>query len=264
LEKPHINLLYTCTKSISDLSCISDSRQIGPYRFKGYRTALKFLIKSYVKKSSLILDAGCGEGWLLLDMNAQGIGLDINRENIRKANKAKKKRMLNNLHFIVADICHIPLLAYEIFDVIICCDVLEHVKESELAISELSLYLKKEGKFLITTSNSLNPIMLLDKMLPAKISNIILRALGENYYSRTGRYNPYNLQQTLNKYKLYGSNILMFASPPFAFLFSRRVKIPIPILIVGRVMFYIWIVFDKMTNHFLKCLKECILVIATK
>jgi len=265
LEKHHKSLLYTrASKSVNDLFFISNSRQIGPYRFKGYRAALKFLIKSYVKKPSLILDAGCGDGWLLLDANTQGIGLDVNRENIRKANKAKKKRMINNLHFIVADICHIPLLEHEIFDVIVCCDALEHVKESELAISELSSYLKKKGKFLITTSNSLNPIMLLDRMLPTKISNTILLTLGEKYYPRTRRYNPYNLQQTVNRYKLRVCKLFMFASPPFAFLFSRRAKTLIPILIVGRAMFYIWIAFDKMTNHFLKYLKECILVIATK
>jgi 2-polyprenyl-3-methyl-5-hydroxy-6-metoxy-1,4-benzoquinol methylase len=205
-------------------------------------------------------------GWLIscvLHKKAQGLGLDIDRYNIQRAKRNQNDNELDNLSLIVSDICHLPLLR-ENFSVIVCCDVLEHVKSSERAIAELAASLKKGGKLFITTSNSYNPIMFLDQMLPRQILDRIMLTLSQSWYPRTRRDNPWSLQQKLNKYNLMVEKLIMLAAPPFAPLFHSEMQIPIRLLIVGRLLFYFWVIFDKLTNHFLKFLKEIILIIAVK
>jgi 2-polyprenyl-3-methyl-5-hydroxy-6-metoxy-1,4-benzoquinol methylase len=170
-----------------------ESWNLVSYKYPFYRSKLYSLFQLYVKESSAVLDAGCGDrGGYLFDvpMNVQGIGLDIDRENIKKAAERTKSLRLDNVSFLVGDLQKMPFNE-DVFDVVICCDVLEHVEDAEEAIGGLASALKKDGRLLICTSNALNPAMVIDRMIPKKFSTVIIHGLGgTHHYERTRRFNP--------------------------------------------------------------------------
>lgn len=236
--------------------------RLGSYKYPMYRSKLHSLFKLYVRKSGLVLDAGCGDkgGYLhTMSTNIQGVGLDIKRTNIERLAKKSKNLHFHNLSFLVGDLEKIPFRK-NIFDVIICCDVLEHVNDSEKGIKELASSLKKGGKLLTSTSNAFNPAMFVDGILPKKVSYEINRRFGVFHYERTYRLNPWNIVEKLKRYGFKVEKLLMSGYPPIGrpwiYHFSK-IKPP--------KIFYLWIVFDKLTNFgFLRKFKENILVDCSK
>jgi 2-polyprenyl-6-hydroxyphenyl methylase/3-demethylubiquinone-9 3-methyltransferase len=236
---------------------------LGPYKYPFYRSKLYSLFQVYVKESSAVLDAGCGDrgGYLFdLPMNVQGIGLDVDRENIKKAAEMAKSLRLDNVSFLVGDIQKMPFHE-DVFDVVICCDVLEHVKDAEKAIEGLASALKKDGRLLICTSNAFNPAMFIDGMILKKFSTVIIHALGgTHHYQRTRRFNPWNLVNKLNEYGLKIEKLLMFGYPPIGrpwIYHYSKIKPPF--------IFHFWITFDKLTKaRFLKKFKEEMLIVGKK
>ncbi len=108
-------------------------------------------------KKAMILDAGCGEGGLILWMRSLGyenvFGVENSEEQIEAAKrlrilgieKARLKEFLKNKK--------------EIYDTIFLKDVIEHFdKEEALAILEMAFTsLKKGGKLIIQTPNAESP-----------------------------------------------------------------------------------------------------------
>lgn len=108
-------------------------------------------------KKAMILDAGCGEGGLILWMRSLGyenvFGVENSEEQIEAAKrlgilgieKARMKEFLKNKK--------------EIYDTIFLKDVIEHFdKEEALAILEMAFTsLKKGGKLIIQTPNAESP-----------------------------------------------------------------------------------------------------------
>lgn len=201
---------------------------------------LRAHMEKYLKNSNVVLDAGCGPKTRYfsdLPQNVYGIGLDINRENVEKAKKAGT----GNTSWLVGSLQNFPFTE-EVFDLIVCSDVLEHVKEPHKAIKELAMVLRKGGTLLITTTNVLNPEMFIDTRFP-KISSMIIKRFGlGQFFERTYRFNPWTLTNEFGKYGLM-VNLHMFGDPPigepwlFHFLGLKPPKI-----------YYVWIVFDKLTN----------------
>lgn len=83
----------------------------------------------YIKKNSEILsvaDFGCGAGMLLFCLaqkypNIQFYGIDINKQNIEKANLIAQKYKMNNIRFIGEDIKNIETIDVKEIDMIIGC-----------------------------------------------------------------------------------------------------------------------------------------------
>lgn len=232
---------------------------LGSYEYPLYRGKLQVLFEECIIKSRLILDAGCGPKgryFSILPPNAWGVGLDIDRENTLKA---KKMNTLSNISFITADIQNLPFVE-NAFDLIVCCDVIEHVKERHKAVKELASVLREKGTLLISTSNMLNPAMFIDTLLPNTVSDKIIRRFnGHFYYERSYRFNPWSLVKKLRECGLF-VKLMPFGYPPIGrpWLYEYSVqKLP-------RI-FYLWIVFDKLSNiGFLRKFKETIVVIARK
>jgi len=238
---------------------------LGSYKYPFYQSQLKILAKSHIKKSFLILDAGCGpDGGYLTDipLDAQGVGLDVSRRNIENSIKITKENGKNKPSFIIGDIEKMPF-PNDAFDVIICQDVLEHVKGKENAISEIIFSLKRGGKMLISTTNGLNPEMFVDDILPKNVSNGIISALGidcSSFYKRQGRLNPWNTRKILVRHGIRVKKILMTGFPtigrPWMYAYSQ-IKPPI--------IFHLWIFFNKLTDiRFFENFKENIIVVAEK
>ena len=96
---------------------------------------------------SSVLDAGCGDGqysFYLAKLNpsADITAYDINKHQIEQ-NKIKGKGV-KNIEFIQKDLTEIEDL--EIFDLIVCIDVLEHIQNDKGVIELLYKALKKGGK----------------------------------------------------------------------------------------------------------------------
>jgi ubiquinone biosynthesis O-methyltransferase len=115
---------------------------------------LNFVINEINKKfqknkKTTILDFGCGVGPISFPLACLGYniyGLDIDQKSIDLANKKNK---FKNIKFEKKNIKDITKL----FDVIISTQVLEHIKNPEHILIELSKKLKKEGIMIITIPN---------------------------------------------------------------------------------------------------------------
>ena len=107
-----------------------------------------------------VLDLGCGDGALTYLMAKIGgtitgvdnneLGVSLARENIENARNSEKLKY----DFIVASAYELPLPDNS-FDIIACCEVIEHVQNPEKLIEEACRVLKPSGKFILTTPHRL-------------------------------------------------------------------------------------------------------------
>jgi 2-polyprenyl-3-methyl-5-hydroxy-6-metoxy-1,4-benzoquinol methylase len=92
-----------------------------------------------------IVDLGCGDGRLIYPLYKKGllekakdvVGVDISRERINRLSK--------NIPFvkgIVSDASYVKELADNSFDIVVCSQVIEHVKDDNKLISEIRRILK--------------------------------------------------------------------------------------------------------------------------
>lgn len=118
-----------------------------------HRQRLDAIVDSMPRHNGLkILDAGCGEGHLISKLHEKNpsnnyYGIDTTEVAIEKAKKrcffAEFSMMdLNNIHFEDG-----------FFDVVITTEVLEHVYDYKLAISEMKRVLVKNGFLIVTFPN---------------------------------------------------------------------------------------------------------------
>ena len=102
----------------------------------------KLISNLNLKEASTILDAGCGNGFLMKslkekNMNLQFSGLDILEESVKYA-----KQLNKDCKFIVGSVQAIPLKENSV-DLIICSEVIEHLNNPEKALEEIKRTTKK-------------------------------------------------------------------------------------------------------------------------
>ena len=120
---------------------------------------IKF-IKDTLKKKSInsirnlkILDIGCGGGILcepLARLGAKVTGIDENKKAIEAAKEHSKK---NKLKINYKALSYDEIKLNEKFDVILSMEVLEHIDDIGILISNSKKLLKKNGIFLGSTIN---------------------------------------------------------------------------------------------------------------
>ena len=105
-------------------------------------------------KKLKILDIGCGGGLLSEPLSKLGAiitGIDPSKENIEVA-KLHSKEMNLNIEYIHA--AHENLgLKNNTYDVLVCMEVVEHLKDINLFIKSCSKLVKKNGVMFIATIN---------------------------------------------------------------------------------------------------------------
>ncbi len=138
---------------------------VNPCRFTYYHNAVKNTLKMD-PTGKTALDVGCGGGILAEEFAAAGFkvtGIDPSENSLHTAREHAKLNGLDidylqgtgeNLQF-----------ADNSFDVVYCCDVLEHVRDLPKCISEIVRVLKPGGAFFYDTFNR-NP---LSKLIVIKI-----------------------------------------------------------------------------------------------
>ena len=106
---------------------------------KFYRKLIKEAEKT---KPGKILDAGCGEGFTLEKLRKKGIGEYL--EGIDSLEEAIEigKEIHPELNLKTADIYKLPY-ADNSFDLVICTEVLEHLRHPEKALEEIRRVTKK-------------------------------------------------------------------------------------------------------------------------
>lgn len=114
----------------------------------------KFLINNFFSnlissikslKIESILDAGCGEGFTMNKLEENGIGKKIEGIEYEKDAINFGKKLFPNLIIKQGSIYKLPYRNRS-FDVVICTEVLEHLKEPAKAITEM---LRVSKKYLI-------------------------------------------------------------------------------------------------------------------
>jgi len=101
----------------------------------------------------MILNVGCGYGGLevaLWEHRAKPLGCDINKRFIKIAKLRGQTFAQNELPFLLCDGHKLPFRD-EIFDVVACLAVLEHVTESYIVVKEMIRVLKHGGYVFIKT-----------------------------------------------------------------------------------------------------------------
>ena len=119
------------------------------------------LIKDYLKPNSKILDVGSDVGINTLNLakllpNCDFTGIEPNVRGVKKANALKHKLKVDNIIFVEGDGTKTDF-EDEIFDAIICEQVIEHVDKQKELIKEIFRILKKRGMLFITAPNKMFP-----------------------------------------------------------------------------------------------------------
>jgi ubiquinone/menaquinone biosynthesis C-methylase UbiE len=105
-----------------------------------------------VGRQDVLIDIGCGSGVQMKEIGKNGyslaIGIDVNLNAIRFA----RERSLPDTEFIIADAQYLPIKSSSA-DKIVCAEIIEHLKSSQLLVNEIDRVLKHGGAVVITTPN---------------------------------------------------------------------------------------------------------------
>jgi len=123
--------------------------------------SLAFIVNA-VTKNSTVLDVGCAYGyigeWLNKNKKCTIYGIDIDSEALSYVKRAGYYSDLFNIDLDYTDKCHEEFLRFNalndnLFDFIICADVLEHLKDPTHALEIISSKLKLSGQIVISIPN---------------------------------------------------------------------------------------------------------------
>jgi 2-polyprenyl-3-methyl-5-hydroxy-6-metoxy-1,4-benzoquinol methylase len=104
------------------------------------------------------LDAACGVGnniRTLLQISNSICAIDRSQSAI-EFGKHRYKQDASSLDFYLGDLDKMPFPS-DTFDVVVCTEALEHVKDIDLVVGELCRVLKPQGRIIISFQNYLNP-----------------------------------------------------------------------------------------------------------
>ena len=121
-----------------------------------YRKTIKILDPIVKSKILKILDYGCGVGTLdfyLANMGHSVVGVDISPKAISICKKsAKAIGVSNNTEFKMVNSISGK------FDLIICSEVLEHLKNDYLTVHKLSKLLNRKGRIIVSVPSTNAPL----------------------------------------------------------------------------------------------------------
>lgn len=114
------------------------------------------LILEYLENTRLVLDAGCGAGFLSRFLANQGkevVGVDNSSAHLRLAEQLSllEGSRVGNPVYVKSSLTNLKELEeFGLFDAAVCITVLENIEDHEKAISELGKSLKAGAKLILT------------------------------------------------------------------------------------------------------------------
>jgi len=110
-------------------------------------------IPEKLDSNSIVIDAGCGGGYLSEYLASKtGARVEGFDQSSKAINICKKRKKISHMNFTCCDAADIPY-ASEWADVIVCVGLIEHIREHRACIQELRRVLKKDGYIYIVSSN---------------------------------------------------------------------------------------------------------------
>ncbi len=136
------------------------------YEQQGRLAAILSLID--LSTMTLVLDMGCGTGWLTRQYanltHGQAIGIDFSVESVNAAYSKAKEAGIYNVKFIAMDAEELQF-GDDSFDCIICSEVIEHLLNPQKALEEMARVVKPDGVVVITTPNPWNCNMVIGTII---------------------------------------------------------------------------------------------------
>jgi len=180
-------------------------------------------LKKYLKSNMVVLDAGCGDYGIIPEFRKIPkliIGLDEDKDLLEK-NKIVHKKIVANLEKIPMDDDSVDLVTSEF--------VLEHVEKPDIILKEIFRVLKPNGKFIFITPNVLNPVMVLSKILPHFIHELLRSKLlkkQEETHRTNYRANTYRKLKYLGKKAGFQNLDIVRAGNPEYLAFCKPLVLP--------------------------------------
>ena len=118
-----------------------------------YEHLHRYAFASRFVQGKKVLDLASGEGYgtyILSEKAAYVVGVEIDSATVAHAESTYKKE---NIEFKTGSILDIPIKGEKIFDVVVCFEAMEHVKEHDILFLEIKRLLKDDGLLLVSTPN---------------------------------------------------------------------------------------------------------------
>lgn len=138
---------------------------------------------------NIILDAGCGEGFTLNELAQRSIGNNLEGiDNTKEAIELAKKQF-PQMRFMLGDIYNLPY-KNNMFDLVICTEVLEHLQYPKKGLKEVLRVSKKYALFSVPNE----PFFMTSNLLRGK--NITRWG---NDPGHLNHWNPFSLKRFLKQ-----------------------------------------------------------------
>lgn len=136
-----------------------------------------------------VLDVGCGSGFFMLMLKGKAVGLDSadNVEVCRRRGLQAYSIDLEKNRFSFED---------ESFDVVVCLEVFEHLRDPKNALSEMFRVLEPNGHLIVSTPNNRMPIWRIRDFL-LSFSFVSRVYMGRDFGSDQKRYDENELMEIL-------------------------------------------------------------------
>jgi len=156
------------------------------------RIAVNCLSEKLSLPGATFADFGCSSGYLLEDVNKSFPSTEMIGADFISAALSHCHKRLPHIPIFQADLVHCPF-PENTFDSIACLNVLEHIEQDGMAISQLARILKPNGQLVITVPVGHNLYDLYDEIhyhvrrydlndLKAKVRNSGLHIIRANYF----------------------------------------------------------------------------------
>jgi len=122
--------------------------EAGNFWFQSRNTLIITLLKKYCSAMGSFMEIGCGTGFVLSGISQTFPESHLTGSEIYSNGLEYAANRVQGAQFIQMDARHIPFESH--FDAIGAFDVLEHIEQDELVISQLSKALKPGGILLVT------------------------------------------------------------------------------------------------------------------
>lgn len=133
-------------------------------------------VAAYLSEGARMLDVGAGWKPSVAPSDRPAdcwyVGLDVSRVELERAPSGSYSDV------VASDICSERVQNLQgSFDLVLSCQVLEHVRRLQPAIDNLRFYLRPGGRFLAFFSGTFSAFGLVNRVLPHRISQWLMRSL---------------------------------------------------------------------------------------
>jgi len=122
-----------------------------PFNERRHRAHVKLL--EAVGRDQRVLDAGCSSGYLAEPLSQRGntiVGIELDAEAAREAERWCERVLVGDIETM-----ELPLEPAS-FDVVLCGDIIEHLRDPTRVLARLRPFLRPGGRLVVSTPNIAN------------------------------------------------------------------------------------------------------------